>query len=251
MTVVELIAGRLQKRRQNNLDVLADAARATAAGKGLDESAVETALVETQQTADDFAGLVEIAKRRRDAALSLEQLPSATTRRDKARAAIETETKRFEEVLRLHREKVAALSADERAAEKLVEQGREARGLLLDVANVFEPLRSELIEAAEREHAADCEVGRINRELREHREAARDAEGWLAQLAAEETETRKPLLGVRPSSRDQGRTERATLSKTRAERRIRESEKELLNAEQAAADARRHLERIKLDVLKS
>jgi len=236
--VLDLLRGRLQQRADNAVDVLAQAARDHAAGQTVDVGAVESALVETRQTADDFAKLCEIAGRRREALLAVERLQSASGKLTKASAAIEAEQRRFEEVRLAHVERITSLDSERAAAQSAVTAAEQGRRVLLDPKLVLGTIAERYRQAASERDDAASTVQALERELKDATSEIKSQEEWITQLGQSDAQS---------SYRLQDHVN----AKRRAERRTAEATSQLSEARKVLAQASRKLADLELQVLKA
>jgi len=236
--VLDLLRGRLQQRADNAVDVLAQAARDHAAGQTVDVGAVESALVETRQTADDFAKLCEIAGRRREALLAVERLQSSSGKLTKANSAIEAEQRRFEEVRMAHVERITSLDSERAAAQSAVTAAEQGRSVLLNLKLVLGTVAERYRQAiSERDDAAGT-VQALERELKDATSEIKSQEEWITQLGQSDAQS---------SYRLQDHVN----AKRRAERRTAEATSQLSEARKVLAQASRTLADLELQVLKA
>jgi chromosome segregation ATPase len=236
--VLDLLRGRLQQRADNAVDVLAQAARDHANGQTVDVGAVEAALLETRQTADDFAKLCEIAGRRREALLAVEKLVSASNKVAKTVAAIDAENRRFEEIRLAYAGRIEALDAERAAAHTVAAAAERGRSVLLDPKLVLGTLAERYRQAMSERDDASSMVAALERELKEAASEVKSEEGWIAQLSQSDSET---------SYRLQDHVN----AKRRAERRVTEATSQLSDARKVLAQASSKLAEVEALVLKA
>jgi len=249
--VLDLLRGRLQQRADNAVDVLAQAARDHAAGQTVDVGAVESALVETRQTADDFAGLCEIAVKRRDALVAVERLQSASGKLSKANAAIEAEQRRLEEIRLAHVERITVLDSERAAAQSAVTAAEQGRGVLLNPKLVLGTIAEKYRAAISDRDEANALVSMLEQELREATADAKSEEEWVKQLTQSDSQPRSFGMISSPTQQTSYRLQDHVNAKQRAERRAAEATKQLSEARKVLAQASRKLADLELQVLKA
>ena len=249
--VLDLLRGRLQQRADNAVDVLAQAARDHAAGQTVDVGAVESALVETRQTADDFAKLCEIAAKRREALLAVDRLPSASGKLAKANAAIDDEQRRFEDLRLAHVKRITSLDSERAAAQTAVTAAEQGRGVLLDPKLVLGTIAEKYRAAISEREEANNLVSTLERELRDATADAKSEEEWVDQLTQSDSQPRSFGMISLPSQPTSYRLQDHVNAKQRAERRAAEATKQLSEARKVLAQASRKLAELELQVLKA
>lgn len=235
--IFDALRQRSRDRSASADDVLAEAARAHAAGQSPDLQAVDAALHDSGRSVSDFEELCRVAAKRREAFRDFDTLAAARSRLAKAEAAVAAESAKFEEFQRLHQSKVGKLEAGRREAARQIERGEAARRLLTDPANVLGSARPRL-EAALAEHeAAEIEHAALAREHQHVERRIAEEDRWIVSnlkaagldiLAA--SPLTKKVVGVPESVRHDN--EGHELQRDRAKRRLREIKPQL----QAAAD---------------
>lgn len=250
-SVLELLRGRLQQRADNAVDVLAQAARDHAAGVAVDVGAVESALIETRQTADDFSRLCETAAKRREASEAFAQLPAAATRLAKATAAVEQEQKKFDEIHDAYLQRISTLDAERAVAQEAVTAGERGRGVLLDQRLVIGGVAAKYRAAISAKVEADQLVAACERELKEATAAVKSESEQIEILASGEPHSRTlPAANAAPGEMSY-RLQDHYAAKKRAERRVAELTTQLSDARKALAEAGRRLAELEAVVLKS
>lgn len=248
--VLDLLRGRLRERADNAIDVLAQAARDHAAGQAIDVGSVESALVESRLTADDFAKLCEIAARRHEASQALAKLPAATAKLAKATAAIEAEQKAFEQQHAAHSQRLDALDVERSAAQEAVTAGERGRGVLLDQRLVIGTIAELYRSAISARREAEELVASLERELKEAAAAVKEEAEQIELLAESEPQSRVfPAVNATPVQMSY-RLQDHHAAKKRAERRVAELTSQLTDARKALAEASRKLAEIEVRVLK-
>lgn len=229
MSVLELLRGRMAARKNTADETLAAAAKRLAAGESIDHGAVETALVETRQTVDDFEAMVSVATRRREFRAAMDKGPAATTKLEKIQSTAANERAQFEKIQTAWLQRAAELDEQIRTAESIVGRARDAREELVKPANVPEPLRTRLVEAHAALGEAHTTRERLEREMRE----VRDRLKQRSELANHYRELN--ATGQFGTAEDY-----ETLAK-RCQRRLAELEPEFAEATTAVAAAEKEL----------
>lgn len=179
MNILERLRSRMIERTGSNADILAAAARRTAAGENVDHAAVESALEMSGQTVEDFEDMVALAQRRQEWFRSLDALPSATATATKAQSGLDAAGATFEATRLAHDVVCTRLNADATAAASRIHEAVQARGNLLLPANVFEPLSTKLADARATAAAAKTDFDATEWTLREDREAEKLEQNWI------------------------------------------------------------------------
>ena len=238
--ILELLGRQRQRRVGTASDVLAAAARDHAAGKTVDVEAVDRALHELHMPPEHFAELCRIATIRRDAVAALERLGTATTKQRRIDDAIEAERRKHDEIRKAYLDRMAALEAEKKVIDEVVEKAQKGRETLLVPVNVIGSLRERYEEALADRQQAIVTVDRLRRELRDHQHKLKEAERWIASITASVDREIRPAshvtTAIPPSVVRQ--LEPHELDKSRAQRRIKETEPQLREAE----DVLRHFE---------
>jgi uncharacterized protein (DUF1778 family) len=229
MSVLELLRGRMAARKTTADETLAAAAKRLAAGESIDHGAVETALVETRQTVDEFETMVATANRRRELRAALDKGPAANTKLEKLQTTAAHERAQFEKIQTAWFERAAELDGQIRAAETIVGRARDAREELVKPASVPEPVRTRLVEAHAALEEAHTKRSALEHEVKEVRDRLKQRNEFADHYRELNT------AGLHGTAEDY-----ETLAK-RCERRLAELQPELDEALAAVADAEKEL----------
>jgi hypothetical protein len=243
----------MKQRELNAIDTVAAAARAAARGEGYDVGSIESALIEARLSMDDFEKAVETARKRSAWLRDFEKLAIATNKLTKAEAAVAAEQAKFEDVRKAFMNKIEALDADRAEAQMARDAGESAKGQLLDPRFVPGTIGDQYRQAVAEAEVADEAVAVIRRQLREFDQRIKSEEEWLVQLVGEQPKQLSPLtalLQTAPAAESfKAQDHRNALN--RARRRKAEAEDQLVEAEKAAAKAKKAVEALVPDVLKA
>lgn len=229
MTVLDLLRGRVADRQTSHDETLAAAARRVAADESVNHDAVDAALAATGRTVDDFAGMVELARRRQRWRATVERGTAAQLRLDKATATAERERAQFEKTRDAWLVRARELEAELSAARRLVEAADQAAEELRRPENVPEPARKLVVDATNTHATARERVATLERERKTATEGLRHHEYWR--------DHHRKLNTSGPSG-DAADHERFAV---RAQRRVKELDGELVIARADLEDAERRL----------
>ncbi len=250
--LLDALRGRMKQRELNAIDTVAAAARAAARGEAYDVGAIETALIEARLSMDDFEKAVETAGKRSAWLREFEKLANASNKLTKAEAAIAAEQARFEEQRRAFMEKAEALDAERAAAQTARDAGENAKGQLLDPRYVPGTTGEKYRQAVADADAADEVVAGIRRQLREDIARIKSEEEWIVQLTGENVKEISPFPSLLAKPKYEGfKIEEHRNALARAKRRKAEAEGQLVEAEKAAAKAKKAVEALVPEVLKA
>lgn len=253
--ILELLGRQRQRRVGTAADTLAAAARDHAAGKSVDVESVDKALHEISMPPEHFGELCRIATIRRDAGAALEKLGTATTKQRRISDTMEAEQRKHEEIRKAYLDRMAALEAEKKLIDEIVAKAQAARETLLEPVNVLGSLRQRYEEALADRQQANEAVERLRRELREHQSKHKEAERWIASIAASvDREIRPVTLGSTTRALPDSvarQLEPHELAKKRNQRRIEETEPQLREAEDVLDRAERAVVAVELEILKT
>lgn len=246
--ILDVLRGRLRERELHSLDHVAEAARAAAAGKSYDLAALEAALAAQKMTLADFEKAIEGARRRALWLTQFDGLNAAISREKKLEAAIRSEEEKLEEhrlavVARLRKvgEELSLATAARNA-------GEQARGQLLDPANVPGTIGIRYREAIEDRDAINVRKEAVARDLRGARSRL-ETHRSLAEQTIEQGRKRvecDTTLAQRAAKVEEYRDRAKSTA-----RYVAEKEKELAAAEREAAAAEAQVKKMELEVLKA
>jgi hypothetical protein len=254
--ILDALRGRMRQREATSVDTIAAAARAAARGESYDVLAIEVALVETRQTAADFEAAVAVARQRQTWLRLFEQLAAATTKAEKLEAAIQAEEEKLAEIRRAAIVRCDALRAELATHGARRDQGRDARESLLRPAGVPGTIGEQWRAAVDARDAAEVERENTKRLLRETRDKARYAEGWIEQIIGEADKALSMNIFDRIAGRklagDQAnRVEQHALALKRAQRGIAELEERLAGDEKTLTRTQKAVDDLAAQVVKA
>lgn len=252
--ILEALRGRMIQREANAIDTVVAGARAAVRGESFDVGSLEKALADTGKTMADFEEIVDQARQRRAWLADFDKLASVTSKVKKLEAAAAAEREKFEAAHAAFIERSNAIDSELAIYRTAKEKGEVARSGLLDPRAVPGTVGEKYREALAESDAAASAVERARREIREQSERVKSEEGWITQLTGEETQDIKPvrlLKGDHPAEAESFRLQDHRLALARAQRRKEAAEAELVEAEKAAAKARKALDAIIPEVLKA
>jgi len=255
MTLIDTLLSRSRQRELAAVDVVAQAARAAATGKSYDVGAIEKALADTGQTPADFERAVDLARRRLAWLTDFERLAAANAKASKLEAAAAAEQTKFEAARRAFMERADAIDADLRTIRTVQDKGNQARGNLLDPRDVPGSVGERYREAFAESEAANGTVATAQRELRAAMERVKSETDWIKQLTGAAAKTVQPdrILAKSPDAvaAESSQLQEHRKALARWERRKREAETVLTEAEKVAARAAAAVEALIADVLKA
>ena len=254
--ILDALRGRMRQREATSVDTIAAAARAAARGESYDVTQIESALVETRQTAADFEAAIDVARQRQTWLKQFEQLAAAASKADKLEAAIQAEEEKLAEARRAAIGRCDAMRAELAIHSSRRDQGRDAREALLRPAGVPGTIGDQWRSAVEARDAAEVQCGDTKRLLRESREKAKNEEGWIEQIIGEADKSLKPsifdrLAGQKLYGDQANRVEQHTLALKRAQRRIAELEEQLGNDEKTLTRTQKAVDDLAAQVVKA
>ena len=234
--ILDALRGRMRQRESNAIDAIAAGARAAARGESYDVTMIESALVETRQTAANFEAAIDVARQRQTWLKQFDQLAAAASKADKLEAAIQAEEEKLAEARRAAIGRCDAMRAELAIHASRRDQGRDARESLLRPAGVPGTIGDQWRAAIEARDAAEIQRDDTKRLMRECRDKAKAEEGWIEQIIGEADKSLKPsifdrLAGQKLHGDQANRVEQHTLALKRAQRRIAELEEQLGNDE--------------------
>lgn len=181
MEVLELLRTRMRARKTTAEENLFSAANRLASGETIDHAAVESALVETGRTVEQFEELCDIARRRRALKADMDRGAAAQAKRDKSQATADRERAQFEKIHTAWMERAAELDAEIANHAGIVARAEAARGQLLDARNLPEPIRSNLTNVHALLAEAHDRLEQLQRAAKEQRENKERNEGFAEQ----------------------------------------------------------------------
>lgn len=252
-TILEALRGRMHQRQANAADTISAGARAAARGERHDVAAIEKALLEVGITMADFEEQVERAGQRAAWLSDFDRLTSASAKKKKLEATSEAEQAKFEATRAAFFERASAIDEELRAVAALCEKGNEARQRLLDPREVPGTLGDKYRQATDEAHAAEVALEAARRAVREQVERIKSEQGWLEQLLGEGSKEIHPSrISLRDKSpQESPRIEEHRKALARAVRWLAEAEAQLREVEKKEAQARRVVEALVPEVLKS
>lgn len=255
MTLLDTLRSRSRQRELNAIDVLAEAARAAAAGKSYDVAAIEKALADTGETPAEFEAAVDLARKRLAWLADFEKFSAASAAVAKLEKAAAAEQAKFEAARRAFMQRADAIDADLAVARSTSDKGRTARGQLLDPRDVPGTIGERYREAVAESEAAAGAVQTAQQDLREAMQRIKGEQEWIAQLTGEAEKTLKPdrIMVKAPAAAagESFKVEEHRRKLAHWERRKREAESTLTEAEKVAARATAAVEGLIADVLKA
>jgi hypothetical protein len=254
--IIDALRGRMRQREATSVDTIAAAARAAARGESYDVTQIESALVETRQTAADFEAAVDVARQRQTWLKQFEQLAAATSKADKLEAAIQAEEEKLAEALRAAINRCDAMRAELAIHASRRDQGKDAREALLRPAGVPGTIGDQWRAAVDARDAAEVQREDTQRLLREARSKFKSEEGWIEQIVGEADKALKPnifdrLAGQKLYGDQANRVEQHTLALKRAQRRIAELEEQLGNDEKTLTRTQKAVDELAAQVVKA
>jgi hypothetical protein len=238
MSIFEALAERMATRKRSTDETLLAAARRAAAGESVDDAAVDAAMASSGKSVDDFRELVELCQRRRGWYASMDRGPAANATLGKLQAAATRERAAFEQVRDAWLSRAAELDEQIKNAERITTAAHDARGQLVDPANVPGDLAARIREAHDAVVDAASTVERIKRERRDAAEREKSQREW--------TEHKRGLNISTPA----GNADDHERAAARAAKRLAELDAELPDAERAHAAAEGELRRLESLALK-
>lgn len=190
--ILDAVRERERAAVQSALDAVATAARAVAAGKAADPDAIAALLAAADLTSNDFEAAVALAKTRAEWLASLDRIPGAKSKANKAQSALAIEQQKFIEARDAYAEKGGALEDELNAAQEVIREGDRARDQLLDPRNVPGGLGERWRDTVAAARAAEEAVGNAERRLRELDDQIKTAAGWIKDMAKQEPEEVDP-----------------------------------------------------------
>ena len=254
--ILDALRGRMRQRESNAIDAIAAGARAAARGESYDVTAIESALVETRQTATDFEAAVDVARQRQTWLKQFEQLAAAASKSDKLAAAIAAEEAKLDEARRAAIARCDTLRAELAIHTSRRDQGRDARESLLRPAGVPGTIGDQWRSAVDARDAAEIQREDTQRQLREARSKFKSEEGWIEQIIGEADKALKPnifdrLAGQKLYGDQANRVEQHTLAMKRAQRRMAELEEQLGNDEKTLTRTQKAVDDLAAQVVKA
>lgn len=257
VAILDALRGRLAQREANALDVIAAGARAAARGETYDTGALERALTETGKTLADFQRAVDVARKRCAWLADFDALAAASAKVKKLETAAAAEQSKMEAARAAFFERAAAIDAELKIHRTACDKGNVARGNLLDPRDVPAGTVGDKYRAAVSDfEAAQAEVDRTQREVKEQANRIRSEHEWIKQLSGDNNEPKLikpsalPMVGSpQPDESQQLQDHRRALA--RAERRKAEAEAALTEAEKEAARYRKAVDALIPEVLKT
>lgn len=254
-SVLDSLRVRMTQRSLNAVDTVAAAARAAARNERYDIHALETAMDQAGITMPEFEQAVATARQRAAWMADFEKLAVASGKVAKLEASATAEKVKFEAARTAFLERAAAIDAELKTQSKIRDRAREARNQLLDPALVPGTIGGQYREAVAAADAADLAVAEARTALREQNERVKNAEGFIAQILAQQAGELKPaqifLKGEQPSGDESYRLQECRKTLARAQRRQAEAQSHLAEAEDRAALARKVVEQLVPEVLKA
>jgi len=243
----------MKQRELNAIDTVADAARAAARGETYDVGVIESALIEARLSMDDFEKTVEVAGKRSAWLREFEKLATANNKLLKADAAIATEQAKFEEQRRAFMERANVLDAERAAAQSARDAGETARAKLLDPKLVPGTIGEKYRQAVDDSRAADQAVADVQQQIREINERMKSAEEWIVQLVGDSQKTIGPFTHLRRQNdgEESFKLQDHRNALARSQRQKAEADSQLAELQKVAGRAKKAVEALVPDVLKS
>lgn len=258
LQTLDALRQRSQSRSDQQLDVLAKAARDQASGQEVNVQAVDAALYDLKLDVDDFGRMVETATRRREAISSLEKLSVARGKRDKAQSALDREKVAISEAIQAYEQRAAALVEAIQAAQAVVDAAEAGRRVLLAPADVPGAAGRRYREAIDRVATATKEHDATQERHRDTAGRMKHHAGWIEKLAKVEPEEVDPTSWVATHGRAEwqrdghdGQLEQHHRDWRRASRELAEIETTLKAAEEELEAAKRSLAAAEIEALKA
>lgn len=226
--LLDALRSRSRQRDLNATDLIAEAARAAAAGKTYDVGALEGALDRSGMSVSEFERAVETARRRAVWLSQFDGLAAATARAKKLEAAVAAEEEKFDEQRQAFQKRVGKIRQELDVVLKNRDAGQAAKQELLNPSAVPGSIGDQYREAvAVRDAAYEVQDG-LRRKLREAQSRLRAYEGNVTQTV----DSGKKVLAD-----DHTRAERSRVIDD-YERRIKSTQRVIgeIEAELAAAD---------------
>lgn len=178
-SVLELLTGKARARQATADDTLVAAAKRAANGESVDVDAVDAALVATGRTPADFAAMVATATKRRAWFRDMDKGTAAKAAADKAGATYAREEAAFVVVRDAWVARSQTLGAERDQAMAVVARARDARQALVHPDNAPTPaLAQRLRDAQDAVTAAEVELSRIRRDVRDTEDRQKAALDW-------------------------------------------------------------------------
>lgn len=246
--LLDALRGRARQREMNALDLVAEAARAAAAGKTYDPAAVEMALRDQGLTLADFETAIANARQRAVWLQHFDGLNAAASRGAKLQAAITQEEEKLEQQRLAARAKIGKLAAELDAENAAIHAGETARHELLKpdrVPGTIGIRYREHVASRDKLNEARSEVSRDLRDARSRLETHRS----LAEQTI--TEGRKRVecdvtLAQRAAKLDDYNTRAKS-----AARYVKEIETKLAAIDKELATVEAAIKRMEIEVLKA
>jgi cell fate (sporulation/competence/biofilm development) regulator YlbF (YheA/YmcA/DUF963 family) len=254
--ILDALRGRMRQRESNAIDAIAAGARAAARGESYDVTQIESALIETRQTAADFEAAVDVARQRQTWLKQFEQLAAAASKSDKLEAAIQAEEEKLAEARRAAIGRCDAMRVELAIHASRRDQGKDAREALLRPAGVPGTIGDQWRSAIAARDAAEVQRSETQRQLNESRAKFKSEERWIEQIIGEVDKTIKPnildrITGQKLYGDQANRVEQHTLALKRAQRRIEEAEAQLAVDEKALTKAQKAVDDLAPQVVRA
>lgn len=238
MQLLELLRSRANRRNETAAETLWAAAKRAAAGERADDGVVDAAMSEAGVTLDDFAALVDVARKRATLFAALDRGMPARTKHDKLAATAAAEREAFEHARRQWLERAATLNAELDALDRMARAGDDARVALCDPKNLPPAMAARIQAALDVQQAAAGVVAALRRDLAEQREIEK-RRTWMAEQ--KRTAGKHHPLDVDDDER---------MAKRAAKRAV-ELEAQLREAESAEREAEEQLTKCRAAALKT
>ena len=254
--ILDSLRSRLRQREATSVDTIAAGARAAARGESYDVTQIESALVETRQTAADFEAAIDVARQRQTWLKQFEQLAAATSKADKLEAAIQAEEEKLAEARRAAIGRCDAMRAELAIHASRRDQGKDAREALLRPAGVPGTIGDQWRSAVDARDAAEIQRDGTQRQLRASRSKFKTEEGWIEQIIGEADKTLTMTIfdriaGRKLSGDQANRVEQHALALKRAQRRMTELEEQLGNDEKTLTRTQKAVDDLAAQVVKA
>jgi hypothetical protein len=242
--VFDRLTSRVRQRRETAQERIESAAIALSADQSIDVAGVEDALRDAGLTVDQFRERVEFHARRREHRDRFERLATSRNRVEKIEKQITAEEAKHSEIIDAFRKRIGGMMAEAAEAGRDVSSATASRDWLLHPDNAPLPVVDNYREALDQEQDARVALETAEREVRELRQEIKSEEGWLQQIAGDDSRTiHPPAMVVTVKQREKLTGQAAqkydehSQRKTRLERRLVEAEKTVADARSTLATA--------------
>jgi chromosome segregation ATPase len=259
MDLFDRITSRRRDRELSAQEQLAAAAKRHVLGETVDVGAVEEALFTTGQSIDDFRKLCESEAQRRKCFQRIENGASSKTKLDRVEQQIAAEIMKFSEIRSAHEARVGKLDEERREIVPLVDTAAAAKDWLLDPRNAVGAVGDEYREALDQEQQAESAVEGLQRVAKELRRDMKSCDDEIEHVRSQYDgvigTSRPPIRKagephVRPIPADIAeKIDTLEQKKTRASRRLSETQVELDRAAALVAPAKARVAAIRKKLL--